>query len=757
MSSLAYSQYNNAIIVSAGSPMSLKNKKRAWLAATIAACSFTLPLAPAAQDQGFLEEVIVTSTKRGATALSDTAITVNVVTGDELRLREVRGPDDLRTAVSGVYVDEGSSTPRVAIRGVGFDNFNVQAENGVTTYVDGVVIQRTHAILTGFLDLAQVEVLKGPQGSAFGRNATGGAINLITAKPEEGFSGEVSGGYGSFDRREAEAVFNYGGDKFGVRLAGSYEEDEGFITNLVTGNDELGAKEQYLGRIVLSLNPADNFSLDYSLGIYSYETDAPGQDHTTARSAGTGASLGGLVGLTPLVNPVTGVLDDGYTVVNSIDPFTDREMYLHALTAELDLGWATLKSITGYIDFDSLWTSDVALPGGFAEGLVRVRFTDTTSEQFSQEVLLSGTTDRLNWVAGFYYLDEEAFGHGEFDFNIAAPPLGGLPIGTILENMSGQDLTSYAFFGDGQFELTDRLRLNGGIRWTDDEKKATGNQRNIVTPIFTIPGASLAELEVSDESVTWQAGLEFDVTDEIMTYFRAAEGYKAGGINNSAATRYLPEELISYEIGAKGILSDNFSFAVAGFYSTYENIQLFINPPDNPGQANIVNAASATIAGIDLEVDWSLTDILSIDAMTTYLADAAYDEFMAVDFGVLTDFSGDQLTRSPEFTGIFGVNLFHSLNDRVDLSARAELYVTSEIAFSLLHDVRAPGALTQDGYELVNFFVTATLDDQWDLRVYGKNIGNRFYRTTMVEGVPGTQYGIHGRPDEYGFELRYRF
>ncbi|MDD9962847.1 MAG: TonB-dependent receptor, partial [Gammaproteobacteria bacterium] len=243
------------------------------------------------------------------------------------------------------------------------------------------------------------------------------------------------------------------------------------------------------------------------------------------------------------------------------------------------------------------------------------------------------------------------------------------------------------------------------------------------------------------------------------SYLRIAEGYKAGGINNNTGGFYEPEELISYEVGLKGRLADNFSFAVAGFHSTYENIQLFVNPPANPGFPDIVNAAEATIAGFDLDMDWHLTDLFSIDAQFTWLAEAEYDDFVAFDGvrGVVTDFSGEALNRSPEFTGVFGVNLDHALTERVRLRARAELYVTSEIVYSFLYPVRPDGALTQDGYELFNAYLTATFDENLEVRAYGKNIGDQFYLTGATEGVPGTQYGQHGRPDEYGIEVTYRF
>ena len=161
-------------------------------------------------------------------------------------------------------------------------------------------------MLGGFLYLAQIEVLKGPQGSAFGRNATGGAISLITAKPEDGLSGEVSAGYGSFERKDFSGTLNYGDDQFGIRLSAAYEDSDGFIDNLATGNDDLGAKEEFLGRISLAWDPTDAVSVDYSYSIANYETVAPGQEHTTAISQGTAIFLGTLLGLTPLTNPPSG-------------------------------------------------------------------------------------------------------------------------------------------------------------------------------------------------------------------------------------------------------------------------------------------------------------------------------------------------------------------------------------------------------------------------------------------------------------------
>lgn len=752
------------------SPLALGSIASGLAKATVAlSCLLT---ATAGVAQTVLEEVLVTSTKRGPSSLMDIPISVNVVTGDDLKFREIRGPLDLRTAVSGLQIDFGAGTPKIAVRGVGFDNNNIQAENGVTVYVDGVILQRTGAILGGFLDLAQVEVLKGPQGSAFGRNATGGSINLVTAKPEAGTSGEVSVGTGSFDRRNGGFVFNHGGDTFGVRLAASHASDDGYITNLVTGNDEIAAVDHTLARLSLSWNPSDAVSVDYALHYTDQSDDGPafGYFNEAGAAAATGAvgAITGFFGGT-LANPAAPLalaVNDDYDIVNKVDPKFTLESILHTLTAEFDLGWATLKSITGYMDFESRLRAGTPAPGNLVEGLGAVPFSNTDSEQYSQEFLLSGSTDRLRWVTGVYYLEEEAEDVDivELGFLAIIPPEvpGGLPLGSYIENPGNrQDLTSYAVFADGQFTLTDRLRLNAGIRWTKDEKEASGQTRDTVIPAwnFVVPGVPFTSADkVEDKIVTWQTGLEFDVNDDLFTYVRLAKGYKAGGINShntAGPTFYEPEELLSFEAGIKGNLTEGLTFSLSAFTSEYEDIQLFVVPP-RAGTADIINAAEATISGIDLDATWNATEALSFDAKATWLAEAEYEEFVDVIDGVSRDLSGEELNHSPEFTGVFGVNYSASLNDRVDINARAEVYAQSEVHYNHKHPFRN-GGLTQDSYELVNLYLTATIDETVDVRVYGKNITDELYLDAGAEAFPFMSYCQSGRPEEYGIEVRYRF
>lgn len=710
-----------------------------------------------------IDEIVVTATKRGETALSKTAITANVLGATALQQREIRNPEDLRFAVPGLYVDDGSSTPRVAIRGVGFDNFQVQAENGVTTYIDGVVVQRTQAVLGAFNDVERIEVLKGPQGSAFGRNSTGGSVNIITQKPQEGYSGQVSAAYGSFDRRKIGAIGNYGGEAFGVRLSGFYENDDGYITNLVTGSDNLNDLEQLVGRAAIALDPADNFAIDYSFSYANSNRAGPSVAYTNAAAAANPDLIAGgyaffgfpLTSLRAPGLPTSKVADDSYTVIERFDPALERETMIHALTMEWDLGPVTLKSITGYVDFEQFYRSDVAMPSAYGEGIISVPSFVAKSEQVSQELLLSGDTDRFRWVSGLYYLYEEATDDTFFDFNVQPGPLAPPGAGQSIDN--GQELNSYAAFADGQFDLTDRLRLNAGVRITHDEKEAFGTTVFTFNGVPVTPPTSLDGLSQDSTKPSWQAGLEFDLTDDVFTFAKVSRGIKAGGVNNNDGTTYDPETLDAYEAGFKGTFFENaLSVAASGFYNSYKDSQVFVSPAGPV--PTILNAPKASIAGLDFEATIQLPEGLSFDAGLTWLPRARYDDFDAVDpFGAATAISleGARLSRSPEFTGVFGVNYQREISTNWSVSGRADVYVTSDIAFSPFELIR-PDVVTQEGYSIANVNLSLSYDERVDFRFYGKNLGDEFYLTTIVESA-GSQFAEFGRPREFGGEITLRF
>lgn len=711
-----------------------------------------------------VSEVVVTATKLGATALSRTAVSADVVTGDKLEQLHVQNAEDLMHTVSGVVIDQGSSTPKVAIRGVSFDNFQIQAENGVATYVDGIVIERSQAQIGAFYDLDRVDVLKGPQGSSFGRNATGGAINYITRKPVEGWHGELEVGGGSFGHNEEAGVLNYGAETFGIRLAGQHDQDDGYVTNLVDGK-KLNGHDNYVGKVALTWRPIPALSLDYLLQYVDSDSTGPAKGYVTPADAAYGAALIAADHLTVAnpAYPLTMVATNNYDVVNSIDPLTNFTSVLQGLTARYRMGAITLNSITGFLQFREQWTADVAVPSNTTQGDIRVDYFRPASEQFSEELFLNGVTGRLSWVVGGYYLREQANDNTRFSYNLPGcdpfQPAGARNLCSLhLDN--AQLLESYAGYVSGQFKITDRLRLDGGFRYTHDSKQASGKTGDFILASsggITFPGMSLAGISTSSNAPTGDVGLEYDLNSETFTYVKYSRGYKAGGINNNSGVIYNPEYIDAYEIGIKGrLLGNSLRYSTSGFYSDYKNIQVYIeNLAGNP-TPDIFNAARARILGVDVDATWQANRWLSFDAAYTWMPVAKYTDFSAIDpINGLTNFSGVRLDRAPRFSGVAGVNLSIPVGEPFSLTARLEDFHTSSVVYNEAVLLRPAGNM-QNGHDLLNAYLTVGYQDRVDLRLYGKNLTNTFYLESLVE-TSGTHNAEFGRPREFGAELRYHW
>ena len=370
-------------------------------------------VAPAMAQEGVLEEILVTASKRGATSLMDTAVTARVVTGEQIDMRAIENVEGMQYQTPGMVVDQGSTAPKIAIRGVGHNSFLLTAESGVTIYSNDILLGRTQGILGAFFDQERVDVLKGPQGTAFGRNATGGSINFISRRPHEGMSVEVGVGGGNYGKQEAHGIFNYGGDTFGLRVGARYNEDDGYAENKTYGTD-LNAVEQTIIKSGFSFTPSDNFDgllrVDYT-------------DEETTRSA---QGIGGVEPFSPAVDVfgANGSFDEGedYEVFNDVDPFQDTETLLTSLTLDWDIGGLNLRSITGFytVDWHSAGDNDNT----------DIQFTNTPnyeqdSDQFTQEFVLSGSADTIDWLAGIYYLQEEVEQKVTIDFAPALNPQGG--------------------------------------------------------------------------------------------------------------------------------------------------------------------------------------------------------------------------------------------------------------------------------------------------------------------------------------------
>jgi iron complex outermembrane receptor protein len=569
-----------------------------------------------------LGEVTVTAQRREEN-LQRAAIAVSAVAGDKLTEASITQPTDLTRLFPSLQVAPASSFTQIYLRGVGTFGANAFAEQGVAFNLDGVYLSRPAAPAGLFYDVERVEVLKGPQGTLYGRNASGGAVNVITAKPKLGETGGfLTGEYGDYEAIKANGAVNVPlGDTAAMRLSGQYADRDGYFSD---GYDD---EESEAVRAQFRLDPGHGFDVTLML------------DYANIGGQGSGGTIMPLIGgdderlgpsdprviaeyvSRPPTPPVPQIIaqDDGYQ---------DNDFYGALATLNSDLGFATLTVIPAYR------RTDLDFVGYSASFLIDVT---EDSEQLSLEARLANQGERWTWVAGAYYFDEEVDADQFFDQASNA---------TLIQ--SDLDTTSYAAFGQATYSLSDTFRLTGGLRYTQDNKKQDtyAETRPFVgfvppgppafIPIFiTIP--TIAQSDVDFDETTWKAGLEYDVSDDSLLYASVATGFKSGILYSATGLNFSdPEDLTAYTIGSKNrFLDDRVQANLEIFYWDYENQQIsHLGPvqvattPGGPifGPVFLTeNAGQATIQGLELELLVQVFENGLFSANFQYL-DTEYDE-----------------------------------------------------------------------------------------------------------------------------------
>lgn len=717
-----------------------------------------------------IEEILVTASKRGATSLLDTAVTATVVTGDQLEYREIRNVDDLQAQAPGVVVDAGRSTPIFAIRGIGHDAFLTSAESGVAMYANDIVLARPFSMSASFFDLERVDVLKGPQGTSFGRNATGGSVNFISRGPEQGTYAEVGGLYGSFDRSEFHGIFNYGTPEWGVRIAAKFNEDDGYGENLTTGQD-LGAIDSTVVKASISFTPTDAFEAILRVDYTDDESSNPVGIVQAAEPFSVPAFFGTALSLD---------LGEDYEANHDQIITNDLEATQASLHLDWDIGELHLRSITGYLESDR----PLVVEADFTDLPLVQTDMKNEGEQFSQEFVLSGTAGSFDWLTGAYFLREEHHLDLAITFFEHFDPAGGVLLGD-----DTQDTTSWAAFGSGTWHINDQTRLTAGVRYTEDEKEMDYNQSFRLGSLSPAPGfeapTCVTTVEETWDDVTWDLTLERELSADSFGYVKVNAGFKAGGVDAlTCEIVFDPEELTAYEIGYKGTFRDGkMTLATSAFYYDYSDMQIsqvLITPEGLPATQTL-NSGKSELYGLDIEFRALLTNQFSVDLALSWLPTAEYEEFSKIDeqdFRIFTgagipdplDLSGHRLNRAPEYSGTAGLNFNSELGGNWSMDARVELYFVDDIAFSPFDRPNAYNVSIgitnpeqkdtniQKAYELVNAYLGFHYGDSWTIRAYGKNLTDEYYITGVVENsVLGGPFTYLARPREAGVQVIYRF
>ena len=755
------------------------------LLATIPAFAQEAPAAASGEQKTTtLESIKVTARKREET-LQEVPVAVTAFTSDALDKLNIKDIGDLDAQVPNltIYAARGSSSAATAyIRGVGQSDTLWGVDPGVGIYLDDVYIARPQGALLDVFDVERIEVLRGPQGTLYGKNTIGGAIKYISKGLRSDFNGYGSITVGNYGQRDIKAAVGggFGGSEYlRGRISVAKLHNDGFGENIVTGepvsNKEITAVRAQLGAYV-----NDDVDIQFALDWMDDTSGMRGAKMLAVnRHGGTnviclvspalGVSSCPPVAATPNNSP----LDSRYDIRSGMPNINDTKMLGASATVnwKINDNWGAKYIIAKResdtetnIDFDTLQEKVADVKAFYSD------------QQVSNEFQLNyDGGGRARGVVGLYLFDGEAGGQvlntfwgGQFaTHNLPQPPFPPLwPVANYGDTQGTVYTESLSLYADWTFDLTDRLALNVGARYTDEDKHAIAYNIGYTNGTFTVPNGVVAanfDKTVNFKNVSPKVSLDFQVTDDIMLYALASRGFKSGGYNIRANTTAVPrsgepfddESVDSYELGSKMVFFDQRLFLnLAAFHNVYKDIQLsvFTALPAGGFFGDFTIAGKGTVNGAEFEYQWLPTANWVVSGNLAWL-DAKYDEFITSGINVA---DSQRFTNAPEFSGAFNVEYRTELANAGNLSARVGYSYQSEV----WPTTDLSSAIRQDGYGLVNAGVIWKVNDAWSLSLQGSNLADKEYRTTgynLVAAQLGALTGFYGAPRQYSLTVKYDF
>lgn len=688
-----------------------------------------------------VEEIVVTAERRTSTA-QNTGLAITALSGQTLEEQGVQTLDNLANAVPNLVFAQENSEFKVVMRGVGADNISINGSQGVALHLDGVPLSRPSGFNAAIYDVARVEVLRGPQGTLYGRNATGGAINVISNAPSYDFDGGFDFQYGAYDNVRVRGYANVPivADKLAARFTVSSESRDGVQKNLFPGGTEGGDIASTYLRGQILFEPVSNFSLTLRGSLLDISGVGPSRKRM-ASPVDAGPPDNGFVPEFP----------DLYTVWKDTPESQDVTLKFLSAEANWTLPFATLTVLGGYVsnsfsvvgDADQTTGTRFSPPGPYAQDSIVISESD--SKQYSLEGrLASNGTGPLEWLIGGFYLKEKV----DYELHVDTyrpgppqPPFNGF-VTSFVDQINDADTRSSAAFGQASYRFggRDQFKLTAGLRYTDEKRSGNGDVRTVVTRPG--PGGITDNHIVNSPSgtwdaVTWRLAFDWNVTPANLFYASVSTGFKSGGFNFGVQdvnqTYYDPEDLTAYEVGLKNRFFDNrLQFNLSAFYYDYKDLQAFQIINDI---SFVQNAAVVSNYGVEAELVARPTDRLSLDGHIAW-QHARYDRFASRDVlypegrdlvpnsgDELVDLSGNRMQNAPDFSARLGVEYALPLADKGNLTFRVQSYYQTKVflrAFNL-EPYDKQGAYTRTDAS-VRF---KTADDRWTLFAGVDNIEDK--------------------------------
>ncbi|MFM9853069.1 MAG: TonB-dependent receptor [Sphingomonadaceae bacterium] len=746
--------------------------------------------AQAASEPTDAADIVVTAQKREQ-RLQDVGISATVLGGESLANLNIANATDITRAVPNLKFNAYSSSQVVFnVRGVSQNDFGDQQEPPVAVYQDDAYASSINTASFPVFDLARVEALRGPQGTLFGRNATGGAVQFISNQPTKELSGYISGTYGRYNQTILEGALSGPlGDSLGFRIAGIYDRDDGYIRNIVPGFRSIGANNHWALRGILAFTPTADFKgkltvryakadRERQAGLYSSEPACPNAQFQGEFLAPTATCpyFGPAFGVPSRPGATgTGFRNDAiipsrggtpYATAETSPSFVNRDLFGATLRLDAKLGVVDLVSITDYQSLRKFYTEG----GDASPDLGVVFFQGAKSYQVSQEVRASAKLGSAYLVAGAYGLIID----GDYTAKFASPFYGYDP-----DVAFSQRTESFAIFGQAEYEFTDQFKVIGGIRYWRDKKigsyvgtePSTGVGINfsrsgtnftsfggpVQTTGVTVNGASAAP---TFSGVTLRAELDYKPSDDTLIYASFNRGSKSGGFTFSTGTPfspneasflngipYRPEQLDAYELGLKVKVSRALSFNLAAFYYDYKNYQAFAQV--GPIQS-VINLPAKT-QGIEAELTARPLDGLTLQIGASFLK-SKVSNILLPDLVSIVE---HDLPQSPGASGNALARYEFDLAGGT-ASLQADALYTDKFCFTVLC---AP-VEQERAYHVENLRIGFdSANKRWSIAAFVNNVFARQYRAYAFDSslFAGVVAGVYAKPRTWGLTAKLRF
>ena len=713
-----------------------------------------------------LEEIIVTARKTEEN-LQDVPLSVTALNNADIEARGLTDLEGLALHVPNMNFSQWNGQGIISVRGIADQEHFVTSDPLVGMYVDGVYIARQQGALLDLVALERIEVLKGPQGTLFGKNTVGGAVSIHSKKPRGEGDGYVKVTAGENERINFQGSYDFGiSENLSLSLSGLYKTRDCLLRR-ENDNACLGDEDVKVIRAYANYEPVENFTASLIVdGIWD-------DSHSQVTGVNVVDPGGFFISLYDSARADDTALP-AYSPMGMGEPFMaegngSTEDDIRSLGASLQLEWdvsdnLTVRSITAYREFDAKANIEY---DSFRAIVFENYPLYTISDQFSQELVFEGRTydERLNWLAGMYYFHEDA----RTDQTIRLPDSffqGGFNI------VTNSEAESISGFGHLSYELTERVRISGGVRYTSETREFKSWADLLVEP----GGYGFNKPVSGKETFTaWtpKGTLDFKPTDDLLLYASISRGFRSGGFNGQTTqsdpdfVTFEPEFALNYEIGFKSTLWDQrIIFNASAFYLDYKDRQFAFQVVDPDDTSTLVsvrdNAAGAEVKGVEVDIKMALAEKLRFEAGFAF-NDSEYTDLREDAVGLRVSLDSPFL-YAPKYTANFAVQYTEpefaglgSASFRVDTAYKSRIYFNDSVAE--LSDPFCGPYNSQDEYAIVNARVIfSPRNTNLSLTFYGNNLSDKiiFSRNLCIPGT-GFDTPSYGQPRELGAELRYDF